>query len=150
MGLSFTIAAGPRERSHSQVRIPRDSWSQFTVWHWRLPQPGGPCPRIYTPQEQGDPVIPPGTLFPFRRLLLLARPHRKRCFQQLLYCCVLIRCWGTVFADHCLVIDDLSRYTIPACHNLLYTYIFGLLCLVFDVMDRDYEEDGNVSAVYSV
>jgi hypothetical protein len=26
MGLSFTIAAGPRQRSHSQVRVPRDSW----------------------------------------------------------------------------------------------------------------------------
>jgi hypothetical protein len=24
MGLSFTIAAGPRQRSHSQVRVPQD------------------------------------------------------------------------------------------------------------------------------
>jgi hypothetical protein len=24
----------------------------------RLPQNGGPCPRIYIPQEQGGPVIP--------------------------------------------------------------------------------------------
>jgi hypothetical protein len=30
-GLSFTIAAGPRQRSHSQVRAPRDSWPNFTV-----------------------------------------------------------------------------------------------------------------------
>jgi hypothetical protein len=29
-------------------------------------------PRIYIPQEQGGPVIPPGTEFPLRRLLLLA------------------------------------------------------------------------------
>jgi hypothetical protein len=29
--------------------------------HLRLPQPGGPGSRIYIPQEQGDPVIPPGT-----------------------------------------------------------------------------------------
>jgi hypothetical protein len=27
----------------------------------RLPQPGGPGPRIYNPQEQNGPVIPPGT-----------------------------------------------------------------------------------------
>jgi hypothetical protein len=27
----------------------------------RLPQPGGPGPRIYIPQEQGGPDIPPGT-----------------------------------------------------------------------------------------
>jgi hypothetical protein len=33
----------------------------------RLPQPGGPGPRIYSPQEQGGPVIPPDTGFPFRR-----------------------------------------------------------------------------------
>jgi hypothetical protein len=27
------------------------------------PKPGGPGPRIYIPQEQGGPVIPPGTGF---------------------------------------------------------------------------------------
>jgi hypothetical protein len=37
-----------------------------------LPQPGGPDPCIYIPQEQGGPVIPPCTGFPFRRLLRLA------------------------------------------------------------------------------
>jgi hypothetical protein len=31
----------------------------------RLPQPGGPGSCIYIPQEQGCPVIPPGTGFPF-------------------------------------------------------------------------------------
>jgi hypothetical protein len=34
MGLSFATAAGPRQRSHSQILV-------------RLPQPGGPGPRIY-------------------------------------------------------------------------------------------------------
>jgi hypothetical protein len=38
----------------------------------RLFQPGGPGPRIYIPQEQGGPVIPPPTVFPFHRLLRLA------------------------------------------------------------------------------
>jgi hypothetical protein len=38
----------------------------------RLPQPVGPGPRIYIPQEQGGPVIPPCTGLPFRRLLRLA------------------------------------------------------------------------------
>jgi hypothetical protein len=72
MGLSFTIAAGPRQRSHSQVRVTRDSWPYFAVSDSRLPQPGGPGPRIYILQEHGGPVIPPGTGFPFRRLLRLA------------------------------------------------------------------------------
>jgi hypothetical protein len=72
MGLSFKIAAGPHQRSHSQVRVPRDSWPPFTVSDSRLPQLGGPGPRIYIPQEKGGPVIHPGTGFPFRRLLRLA------------------------------------------------------------------------------
>jgi hypothetical protein len=29
--------------------------------HLRIPQPEGPGPHIYIPQEQGGPVIPPGT-----------------------------------------------------------------------------------------
>jgi hypothetical protein len=40
--------------------------------HLRLPQPGGPGSRIYIPQEQGGPAIPPGTGFPLRRLLRLS------------------------------------------------------------------------------
>jgi hypothetical protein len=72
MGLSFIIAAGPRQRSHSQVLVPRNSWPNFTVSDSRLPQPGGSGPRIYIPQEQGGPVIPPGIGLPFRRLLRLA------------------------------------------------------------------------------
>jgi hypothetical protein len=72
MGLSFTIAAGPRQLNHSVVRVPRDSWTYFIVSDSRLPQPKGPSPRIYIPQKQGVPVIPPGTGFHFRRLLLFA------------------------------------------------------------------------------
>jgi hypothetical protein len=73
MGLSFTIAAGPRQRSPSQVRVSRDSWPHCTISDTRLPQPVGRGSRIYIPPEQGGPFIPPGTEFPFRRLLLLAR-----------------------------------------------------------------------------
>jgi hypothetical protein len=64
-GLSFIITAGPRQRSHSRVRVRRDLWPHFTVSDSRLSQPGGPGPRIYIPQEQDSPVIPPGTGFPF-------------------------------------------------------------------------------------
>jgi hypothetical protein len=69
MGLSFTIAAHPRQRSHSRVRVPRDSRPYFTVSDSRLPQPGGPAPRIYIPQEDGGPVIHPSIGSPFRCLL---------------------------------------------------------------------------------
>jgi hypothetical protein len=71
-GLSFTIAAGPRRPSHSRVRGLWDSWPYFAVSDSRLPKPGGPGPRIYISQEQGGPVMSPGTGFPFRHLLRLA------------------------------------------------------------------------------
>jgi hypothetical protein len=72
-GLSFTVAAGPRQRSHSRVRVLRDSQPYFAVSDSRLRQSGGPGPRIYIPQEQGGPVMSPGTGFPLRRLVRLAR-----------------------------------------------------------------------------
>jgi hypothetical protein len=58
-GLSFTIAARPRQRSHSQVWVPWNSWPCFTVSNLRLPKPGGPGLHIYIPQEQGGPVLNP-------------------------------------------------------------------------------------------
>jgi hypothetical protein len=64
-GLSFTTAAGPRQRSHSRVRVQRDSWPYFTASYWRLPQPGKPGPRIYILQEHGGPVLLQGIGFPF-------------------------------------------------------------------------------------
>jgi hypothetical protein len=71
MGLPFTITAGPRQLSNSWVRVPRDSWPNFTDLDSRLPQPGGLGSRIYFPQEQDGPVIHPGTGFHFRGLLRL-------------------------------------------------------------------------------
>jgi hypothetical protein len=69
MGLSFTIAAGPCQRSHSRDRVPPDSRPYFSASGSRLPQPGGPGPCIYIPKEKNGPVIPPDTGFPFCRLL---------------------------------------------------------------------------------
>jgi hypothetical protein len=65
MGLSFTIAAGLRQRNHFRVRVTRDSWPYFTLSDSRLPQPGGAGPRTYIPQDQGSPILPLGTGFLF-------------------------------------------------------------------------------------
>jgi hypothetical protein len=70
MGLSFTIAADPRQNRHSWVQVPRESRPYFTISDSRLPQPRRPGPCIYIPQEHGVPVINPDTGFPFRRLQL--------------------------------------------------------------------------------
>jgi hypothetical protein len=65
MGLSFTVAAGPRQRSDSHVRVPWDLWSHITFSDSRLPQSAGPGSRIYIPEEPGGPLISPGTHFLF-------------------------------------------------------------------------------------
>jgi hypothetical protein len=70
--LSITIVAGPRQPSHSRVRVLRDSWPSFIVSDSKFPKSGGTDPHIYIPQEQGGPVIPAGIRVPFRRLLRLA------------------------------------------------------------------------------
>jgi hypothetical protein len=47
-GLSFTIAASPRQHSHSRVRVPWDSRPYFTVSDWRLPFSMPPTTRKAT------------------------------------------------------------------------------------------------------
>jgi hypothetical protein len=64
-GLPFTIAAGPRHRSHSCVRVPRDSWPYFTLSDSRVPQPGRPGHHIYGPLGSGWPSYNPRLWFPF-------------------------------------------------------------------------------------
>jgi hypothetical protein len=76
-GLSFTIAPGPHQRSHSWVRFPWDSRPYFTLSDSRLIKTGAPGHRVYIPQGQGAPVKPPGTGFPFRRLLRLTGLRRR-------------------------------------------------------------------------
>jgi hypothetical protein len=127
MGVSFTIAAGPRQRSHSQARVPRDSWSQFTVSDSRLPHPGGPDPRIYIRQEQEAQLYPQalGSLFVavlrwkysnppphgIQNWLLGSVPgiqprhkqHRIHRFQQFFHCCLCICSRGSVSTNRSLV-----------------------------------------------
>jgi hypothetical protein len=68
MGLSFTIASGPRQGSHSLFQVPRYSQSHFTFSDSRLTQPGRSGPHIYIPEEQGGLVISPDTGFPTIRV----------------------------------------------------------------------------------
>jgi hypothetical protein len=53
-GLSFTIAAGPRQSSHCRVRVPGHSWPYFTVSDSRLPISSPPT----TPQDHGGGIGP--------------------------------------------------------------------------------------------
>jgi hypothetical protein len=49
----------PRQRSHSQVRVPQDSWPHITASDSRLPNLEGQVPVFISVQVQGGPVIPP-------------------------------------------------------------------------------------------
>jgi hypothetical protein len=52
-GLSFTIAAGARQRRHSRVRVPWDSRTYFTVSDLRLPFSLTPTTRRATVEVFG-------------------------------------------------------------------------------------------------
>jgi hypothetical protein len=65
MGLSFTIAAGPCQRSRAQVRVPRDSWPYFTISDSRLPKLEGQIPIFISPRNRVAHLYPRalGSLF---------------------------------------------------------------------------------------
>jgi hypothetical protein len=95
-GLSFTTTAGPRQRSHSRVRVPWNSWPYFTVSDWRLHQPWGSGPYIYIPGigwpsyklRNWNPFVSPPTI----------RRSRMEVFEPafILYYWGCIRCRGEV------------------------------------------------------
>jgi hypothetical protein len=58
MGLTFTNDAGPRQRSHSRIRVPRDSWPHFTVSDSRLPTWRARSPYLYPPVTGWPSYIP--------------------------------------------------------------------------------------------
>jgi hypothetical protein len=65
MGLPFTVAAGPRQRSHSRVRAPGDSWPYFTVSDSRFPQLKDQVPVFISPRNGVAQLYPQelGSLF---------------------------------------------------------------------------------------
>jgi hypothetical protein len=58
MGFSFPIAADPRQRIHSQVRVQQDSWPHFTVSDSRIPQPGAQVLVFISPRNRVAQLYP--------------------------------------------------------------------------------------------
>jgi hypothetical protein len=83
-GLSFTIAADPRQHSLSRVRVPRDSWPYFSVSGSRLPQPWGPSPHYLYSPGTGWPSYTPRHWVPFSVQSTAAGPrqHSRSWFQD--------------------------------------------------------------------
>jgi hypothetical protein len=128
-GLPITIAAGPRQRSHSWVRVTRDWWLVTIFYCLRfvtLPTWTARSPYLYSP----------GTGWPSSshtaQLVLIIyhrhRPRRKHRFQQLFYCCVRVGCGHHVTAteplrsDGCLCWLHNSGFQ-QTYHNTLYENI---------------------------
>jgi hypothetical protein len=58
MSLLLTIAADPRQRSHSQVRVPRDSRPYFTLSDSRLPHLEDQAPVFISPRDRVAQLYP--------------------------------------------------------------------------------------------
>jgi hypothetical protein len=63
--LSFTIAAGPRQRSRSRIRVPWDSGQYFILWFGTPPTWSAMPPNLYQPEIRWPSYITPGTGFLF-------------------------------------------------------------------------------------
>jgi hypothetical protein len=92
-GLSFTIAAGSSQRSHSRVRVPWDLGLYLTVSDLRLPFSSPPTTHRVT-VKVFDPASTPTVSFLTPRY----GPHRKHRFPLQLYC--RVTCFhGNVFTE---------------------------------------------------
>jgi hypothetical protein len=90
--VQFTVSLGSKSRR---------TYGHILLSHLRLHQPGGPGPHIYIPQEQGGPVIPPGTGFPSCRLQLFASSRVTGNTLRLRYRAQPVNAvWGN---SHCLL-----------------------------------------------
>jgi hypothetical protein len=116
-GLSFTIVAGPRQRSHSRVRVPWDSRFYFTLSDSRLPILSPPTTRRAT-VEVFDPASTrdrPRT-FRYTSYIPSARIVRKHCLQRFFYCCASIRSCDTfLFSRYHATDNIMSQYTHAYC-----------------------------------
>jgi hypothetical protein len=101
-GLPYTISAGPRQRSHTWVRVPCDSRPYFTVSDSRLPF-SSPLTTHRATVEVFDTASTRDSSNPSYRLSL----HRLRTGHIILYCIVRVTQQKivyqvSVFAETCL------------------------------------------------
>jgi hypothetical protein len=138
-GLSFTIAAGLRQCSHSQVRVSRESWPYFTVWLETDPTFRARSPYLYPPGT-GCPGYTPGTGLPVAFPLSFTTrratvevieqviypphgPHRKRIIHSYMYSrCRWNICTELFPSNGCCIVAYLhSRYLAMGLYVTIYT-----------------------------
>jgi hypothetical protein len=95
--------------------------------HLRPPQLGGPGSRIYIPQEQGGPFIPPGSTS--SRYIAPHGPHRTR-----LSNCYVSFCFrGNVFTE---LFPSKGRHTVFCSHSCYFA-----MGLHVTLLERDESND---------
>jgi hypothetical protein len=126
LGLARAVTLGSKfSRTHDNILLS----------HLRPHQPGGPGPRIYIPQDQGGPVTPLGTGFPFRRLLRLevfwpasTRVSFVRLYALVKHVCVckcsrtsgsIPQSWSTQEFESCFVANN-NKWNSLRCHTLTW------------------------------
>jgi hypothetical protein len=87
MCLSFTIVAGSRQRRHSWVRVPRDSWQYFTISDIDFPNLEGQVPVLIFPRKRTAQLYPQA----------LGGPNIKHRFQQFCSVATHVRCRGKFY-----------------------------------------------------
>jgi hypothetical protein len=140
MGLSFTIASGPHQRSHSRVRVPWDSPPYFTVSDFRLPFSSPPTARRVT-VEVFDPASTRVTS-PFKVTLRLTisqsvslgvELHLGLMTRYLL----LFDSYGLVFVGRPLWREDGSVFCICCCPLPEQSFSCILLSQIWDFPSRE-------------
>jgi hypothetical protein len=106
-GLSFTIAFGPRQLSHSRVRVPWDSWSYFSVSHSRFPSSSPPTTRrvtveIFDPNSKRDSTE--WLLMIFVSFVTRYEQRTEHTFERFVSCNLRIRCHGNSCLATCYLV----------------------------------------------
>jgi hypothetical protein len=121
MGRSFTIAAVPRQRSHSQVRFPRLMTIFYCLRFETPPKLEGQAPVFISPRKRVSRLYPPGIGFPFRRLLRLTGlrcrystppPHGRSSPWSLSAIFITLNSVRTSQKTHCTSIRNISGKVI--------------------------------------
>jgi hypothetical protein len=129
LGLVRAVTLGSKSRrTHGHILLS----------HLILPQPGGPGPRIYIPQETGGPVVSPGTVFPSCRLLRLSGllwSYSNQFPHGLTHVCLMSKSKSKSKSKSCYYWRSVSQYVLGSSSlwNLWPDIIFYLkvavLCL---------------------
>jgi hypothetical protein len=152
MGLSFTIADGPSQRSHSRARVPRDTTIFYCLRFENPPTWRARPPVFISPRNRVAQLYPPRTGVPFSSppttfcLVILAasdprytssgRPPQKTPSLNNSY--IVVSCRGNVFTEQLPCNGRLLWLQNPAFRRHITLYIVSLKIHTHILLSRLY------------